>query len=144
MRTLHACLLLVVICAAAPAEAQTEPSDVHQATTAPAGARFEIIQSELAAKWTFRLDRFSGQVSQLVKTKDDQTAWEEMAVASRLSVSQPTRARFQLFSSGIAARWTFLIDTDTGRAWQLTTSKEKLPDGSEQENHSWQPFQESD
>jgi len=144
MKSLRACLLLIVICVAASADAQNEPSDIHQATTAPAGARFEIIQSELAAKWTFRLDRFSGQVFQLVKTKEDQSAWEEMAVASRLSVSQATRARFQLFSSGIAARWTFLIDTDTGKTWQLTTSKEKLPDGSEQENHSWQPFQESD
>ena len=144
MKSLRACLLLIVICVAASADAQNEPSDIHQATTAPAGARFEIIQSELAAKWTFRLDRFSGQVFQLVKTKEDQSAWEEMAVASCLSVSQATRARFQLFSSGIAARWTFLIDTDTGKTWQLTTSKEKLPDGSEQENHSWQPFQESD
>ena len=34
-----------------------EPSDIHQHTVAPSNARFEIVQSELAAKWTFRLDR---------------------------------------------------------------------------------------
>jgi hypothetical protein len=49
-----------------------EPSDIHQHTTPPVGARFEVLQSELAAKWTFLLDRYTGRVSQLVKTKDDE------------------------------------------------------------------------
>lgn len=136
------CFLLTVIFFATPVFAQDQPSDVHQVTTSPPNARFEIMQSELAAKWTFRLDRFTGQIFQLVKTKTEDYTWEEMEVVGRRSVSQPTRARFQLFASGIAARYTFLLDADTGRTWQLTTSKEKLPDGTEQENNSWQPFPE--
>ncbi|MGH9759009.1 MAG: hypothetical protein ACRD4M_14825 [Candidatus Acidiferrales bacterium] len=141
MRTLLF-LALAVTFFTTPNFAQDEPSDVHQTTTTPSGARFEIIQSELAAKWTFRLDRFAGRVFQLVKTKDGDYSWDEMKVVDRGTVSQPTRARYQLFASGIAAKFTFLIDTDTGKTWLLTTSKETLPDGTEQENNSWEPFPE--
>ncbi len=66
-------------------------SEAHQHTTPPPGARFEVIQSELAAKWTFRLDRFTGHVAQLVKTKDDDNAWEEMPVIDLPSVTAPSR-----------------------------------------------------
>ncbi len=53
-----------------------------------------------------------------------------------------TRPRFQLFTSGLAARYTFLIDGDTGKTWQMVTSKVKMPDETEQEINLWQPFQE--
>jgi hypothetical protein len=95
------------------------------------------MQSEIAAKWTFRLDRFAGRISQLVKTKEGDSAWEEIEVVGLAPISQTSRPRFQLFTSGIAARFTFLIDTDTGKTWQLVTAKA----GTEQESYSWQPFE---
>jgi hypothetical protein len=51
-----------------------------------------------------------------------------------------SRARYQLFTSGLAARHTFLIDTETGRTWVVVTAKRKAQDGSEYEVNSWQPF----
>jgi hypothetical protein len=137
-RTLR--LVLLLTCVTTLLAAQDQPSDVHQTTTTPPNGRFEIVQSELAAKWTFRLDRFTGQVSQLVSTKEGDYAWEEMEVVGRITSSGPTHPRFQLFSSGIAARYTFLIDTDTGKTWQLKTVTEKLPDGTEEENNVWEPL----
>ena len=133
-------LTFTLTCAAASGFGQEGPSDAHRATTPPPGARFEIIQSELAAKWTFRLDRTTGQVFQLVKTKGDDFTWEEMEVAGRSVGSQPAQPRFQIFTSGLAARFTFLIDTNIGKTWQLVTSKERLPDGTEGENNIWQPL----
>lgn len=62
-----------------PASAQDELNNVHQATVPPPGARYEIIQSQLAAHWTFRLDRFTGRVAQLVRIEDDESTWEENA-----------------------------------------------------------------
>lgn len=119
-----------------------QPSDVHQQTTLPVGARFEVLQSELAAKWTFRLDRFTGHVAQLVRTQDDDNTWEEMRVIGLPAVSAPSRPRFQLFASGLAARYMFLIDTDTGKTWVVVTGKRKRTDGSEYEENVWQPFAE--
>lgn len=135
-------LWLVVACFAAPATAQQTPTGVHQWSAAPPDGRFEIVQSQLAAKWTFRLDRFSGRVALLVKTKDDGVSWEELRVFDRPSIPNPSRPRFQIFTSGIAARHTFLIDTDIGDTWMLITLKRRLDDGTQYEVHEWQPFEE--
>jgi len=125
---------------APPALAQSAVTNVHQQTTTPPDARFEIVQSQLAAQWTFRLDTFTGHVVQLVTTADDETKWEDMTVGGLPEVPNPSRPRFQIFTSGIAARYTFLIDTTTGLTWQLVTVKKKAEDGSKYEVHSWQPF----
>ncbi len=62
MKNVTAAILLLTLSGNLVAQ---QTSDIHQQTTTPVGARFEIVQSELAAKWTFRLDRFTGRVSQL-------------------------------------------------------------------------------
>ncbi len=124
--------------------AQEMPSDIHQKTALPSNARYEIVQSELTAKWTFRLDRFTGHVSQLVKSKTEENGWETMVVTGlpTLATPQATRPRFQIFTSGLAAKFTFLIDTDTGKTWQLTTTTSKTSSGEEVAFNSWEPFAE--
>ncbi|HMN79163.1 MAG TPA: hypothetical protein PKA20_04440, partial [Burkholderiaceae bacterium] len=114
----------------------------HQSTTSPAGSRFELVQSTLAARWTFKLDKYTGRVWQLVRTKDDDNTWEEMRVFDRPSVPGPARPRFQIFTSGLAARHTFLFDADTGKTWLVVTGKKKGLDGAENEYNVWQPFAE--
>jgi hypothetical protein len=103
---------------ASAASAQTDQSP--QITSMSPSSRFEIVQSELAARWTFRLDKFCGRVSQLVSAKDDEFTWQDMAVVQRPACSNT--ARFQIFTSGLAARQTFLLDAQTGKTWQLATS----------------------
>ena len=83
-------LFVFVLCSLANiAFARSDVSYVHQTTTQPLDARFEIIQSQLAAKWTFRLDRYTGRVHQLVKTSDGGTAWETMLVEGIPNISSP-------------------------------------------------------
>jgi hypothetical protein len=137
--------LLVSICLALcgiSVVAQDFPAPPSQHTSSIPGARFEVMQSPLAAKWTFRLDKFSGRVWQLVRTEDEDTSWEEMPVYESAKLPTPSRARFQLFTSGLAARHTFLLDTDSGKTWILVTSKRKNKDGAETEIVGWQPFAE--
>ena len=133
----HVYFLVLMTFAAVPVSAQTLPSDIHQATAAPAGARFEIIQSEAAIQWTFRLDRFTGEVSQLAATKEGEGTWQKMEIKGRSSYNE---AKYQLSTAGLAARFTFLIDTVSGKSWQLHSSKKKLPDGAEQEVYTWEPL----
>ena len=73
-----AALVVVAMNLAVPVRAQDQPNNIHQATIPAADARFEVLQSELAARWTFRLDRFTGRVAQLVKDKNDGHTWEDM------------------------------------------------------------------
>jgi hypothetical protein len=125
-----------------PLFCQDYPPPSHQLTSAVAGARFEIIQSPLAAKWTFRLDRYSGRVWQLVKTTEDDNGWEETFVFGLPKIQSTKHPRFQLFTSGIAARHTFLLDSESGKTWCLTSSKGKDKDGVQYDYNSWQPFAE--
>ncbi|HET8901235.1 MAG TPA: hypothetical protein VFM84_04780, partial [Holophagaceae bacterium] len=48
--------------------AQDMPNAALQQTAPPANARYEIVQSPIVARETFRLNRFTGEVSQLVKS----------------------------------------------------------------------------
>jgi len=81
MKNIAAAILIFALSGSLLAQ---QNSDIHQQTTAPVGARFEIVQSELAAKWTFRLDRFTGQVSQLVNATGGGVAWEVMGIVGLL------------------------------------------------------------
>ena len=142
---------LLVICfgiAAALASFITLADDVNvsvnapQFTTPSPTARYEIVQSTLAVKATFRLDRYTGKVWELVRTNDDQNAWQETLVYARPQVTSLGRPRFQIFTSGILLRQTFLLDEDTGKTWQLVTGKDKDKDGTEFEYRAWEPFPE--
>jgi hypothetical protein len=112
----------------------------HQQTTPPPNARYEIVQSQLAARWTFRLDRFSGRVAMLVKKNDDNNTWVDMEVIDLPAIPTLSRPRFQIFTSGLAARHTFLLDTATGQTWLLVSVSRKSPGGIEYEDNVWQPF----
>jgi len=90
----------------------------NESTTPPQNARYEIVQSQLVRRNTFRLDRFAGNVAQLTSGLLGMM-WEEMYIRDFPKIEQPTEARFQLFTSGLMARDTFLIDTKTGKTWQL-------------------------
>ena len=131
----------VLICASLPlAVAAQSDANIHGSSTQPPGGRFEIVQSPLAAKWTFRLDRHTGQVDQLVSSRFGGVAWQEMPAIGLPKTTNVSEPRFVLFASGIAARHTFLIDTETGDSWVLTAwpSEEESSD----EVTGWAPFDE--
>lgn len=85
--------------------------------------RHQIVQSTLAARWTFRLDTFAGRVFQFVKSKDGENLWEEVPVIPKPLPG--TSGRYQIVSSGIAAKFTFLLDTASGRTWELASEKDE-------------------
>lgn len=118
--------------------AQDEFTPANVKTSAPATSRYEIVQSPLAVKWTFRLDKYCGQISQLVKTKDDDVAWESMIVVGLPKCPTDSRVRFQLFSSGLAARHTYMLNLETGQSWVLSTVKDKK----QGDVMGWLPFAE--
>lgn len=119
-----------------------ESSSPHYQTTPAATARYELVQSSLIARWTFRLDRFSGRVALLVKTMDDANTWQDMPVVGLPTIANPSSPRFQLFTSGIAARHTYLIDGQNGKTWMIVSVVQSAADGSQYETYEWQPFAE--
>ena len=83
-------LFFLISCAlASTAFAQSDPK-VHAMTTQPPAARFEIVQSTVAARWTFRLDRYTGEVHQIVETEDGDL---NLAVDGNAGVIQHTEVQ---------------------------------------------------
>ena len=122
MRT-TAVVCVVGICHVVPVKGQHIP--INQSTTAPPQARFEILQTEPTVGSTFRLDRWTGRVDELVATKAREPVWQEMDVPGRPEVLVPGSPRFRLFTSDSewTAPLTFLLDTETGQTWQLVWAK---------------------
>jgi len=120
--TLQGIILFSVILAPLRAQFYTTDVPIHNSSSVPASARFEIVQSQRAEKWTFCLDRYVGEVWMLV-THESGFAWEKMAVKGHDASSAATgRPHFQLFLSGLTQDvLNFLVDTDSGEAWILKT-----------------------
>ena len=137
MRQRFLTLALTILLGTFSAAAQDLPADKHQQTTPPPNARFEIIQSELSARWTFRLERYTGRVYQLVKVPDTSSTWQVMPMSPRPSPGPSKHAHFQIFTSGLAARHTFLMDTDSGFTWMLVSRMERAADGTEERIDGW-------
>jgi len=118
--------------------AQDYKNSNNSTSTINTNARYEIVQSSLAAKWTFRIDRVCGNVSQLVSTQRDTTTWEPMIIYNMAKCNNDGKIRYQLFTSGLAARHTFLMNTESGKTWLLSVYKDK--DGNE--FNGWGSFDE--
>jgi hypothetical protein len=118
--------------------------DINQQTAAPVNARYQLVQSTITMRDTYRLDTFTGRVHRLVRNKDGELLWEEMVVRQRPAVANPTAARFQIFLSGIAAKGSYMIDTRTGQTWQVVEAKldPQGPDTDANKHTMWAPLQE--
>jgi hypothetical protein len=107
----------------------------HVQSAAPADARYEIVQSHLAATFTFKLDKYAGRVWELVHDAQGKLNWQVLPVLEGPKITNPAGVRFQIFTSGLAGQFTFLLDMTTGRAWLLTTFKD---------GNAWAPMAEVD
>ena len=132
--TIVGCLLLV------PVVTHADLSNVHQSTNPSSESRFEVVQSQLAARWTFRLDRYTGEVMQLLLNEQKENTWHKIPVQDLPRIKNPSRPRFQIFTSGLAARHTFLLDPFTGKTWPLIFDSIPTKDG-ETEAIVFKPFQ---
>jgi hypothetical protein len=118
-------LLAWMIVVPAVVSGQSMVAQKHQATAPPAEARFEIIQSSFVAKLTLRLDRFTGAVDQLMTRPDSTIGWEPIVRRSHRDPDTQVagRANYQIFTSGLAIRYTFLINVTSGATWELVEDR---------------------
>jgi hypothetical protein len=91
------------------ANAQDLNSAIHYSTLTPPDARFELLQSALVARLTLLVDKNSGDVFQIVRTRNNEFAWEKI----------------YRVKSKIAAKHTYLLNIHTGQTWLLTEDKKE-------------------
>jgi hypothetical protein len=96
----------------------------NQKTDIPEDARYEFVQSTLAAKATLKFDRFTGNTYQIVMRADSSLTWQRIDLSPHSGdVGQNKgKVNYQLFLSGLAMRFTFLMNIRSGAVWQLVTT----------------------
>jgi hypothetical protein len=63
----------------------------------------------------------------LVKKDDETLTWDLVEKeAGKTDVQKPGVINYQLFASGLAMRYTFLLNTNTGLTWQLVADENKV------------------
>lgn len=123
--------------------ARSSETAANQMTSIPSDARFTIIQSELGPRWTFRLDRHTGVVYQLWILENENSSWERMRIEGLPTINNPLRPRFVLFTSGMGPRWTFLMDTSTGKTWILAAHEVQTAESETTTPYAWQLIEDN-
>lgn len=102
----------------------TQETYRNQFSIAPDTARYEIVQSELGAKITLKIDKYDGRIYLLVESKK-KLAWQLMAVDKHPQDKKiPGKVNYQIFTSGLGVKFTFLLNVNTGATWQLSNEPE--------------------
>lgn len=93
----------------------------HEATLLPTDARYAFVQSHIAVSGTYKLDRYTGDVYQLIEKSDGNLAWDKLfRLAHPDDKGQKEGvANYQLFLSGIQMRLTFLMNVRSGAMWEI-------------------------
>ena len=93
-------------------------------TTSLCGGRWEFFMSDIAIRLTFKIDKFTGEVRQLVQLEDKTPTW--MLVIKQYNfnnIHKKHSINYQLFSNGQGIRHTYLLNTNSGLTWQLVAGK---------------------
>ena len=95
--------------------------ETHQAVkTSTEGGRYEIVQSEIARKYIFKLDKYTGDVYQLVVKSNGNMTWQKMEVLGlAFDTIKENTINFQIFMGGIAVSDCFMINIHTGKTYAL-------------------------
>lgn len=113
---LTGCLLVIWV---SPSFAQEQQS-VSLSSTVPDYARYEVVQSPLIARLTFRLDRFTGETWEFVSKQNGGYTWQSIERIPLPNDSKmPSKVNYQMFLSGIRAQVTILMNTNTGASWYI-------------------------
>ena len=117
--TIRNVILAAIMSMGFVATSSAQNTDPPASSLIPADARYEFVQSPLNIRDTVRLDRWSGATGVLLESPEDKRlVWRFIPMEDPPKVT-PTKPRFQLTVSAVAAKGVYLIDTVTGDSWVL-------------------------
>ena len=83
--------------------------------------RYQIVQSSIAARGTYKVDTYEGNVYQLVVDNKNNETWELLRRIGNSNIDNQINGQrnYEIFLSTLAMRFTYLINLNTGATWQL-------------------------
>ena len=102
-------------------ELKSELNKTQEISTKSNSPRYQIVQSSIAARGTYKVDTYEGNVYQLVVDKNNNETWELLRrIGNGTNDNQVNGQRnYEIFLSTLAMRFTYLINLNTGATWQL-------------------------
>ena len=111
-------ILLIVLCFISLTSSALETQKAVKTSTE--GGRYELVQSEIARKYFFKLDKYTGDVYQLVLKSNGDKTWQKMQVIGLgLDTIKEDTINFQIFMGGMAVSDCFMINIHTGKTYLL-------------------------
>lgn len=90
--------------------------------TSTSSGRYEIIQAN-ALRFTFRLDKYTGDVYSLIEpySSSGSYRWKKVLIigSDYEELENKNTINYQMFMSGIAFRYIFLTNIHSGKSWVL-------------------------
>ena len=96
--------------------------DISVKSSITDNSRYEIIQSGIGAWATFKIDKYLGLVYMMfIDSTTNLAFWSLIDVypGTGKEIINPNKINYQLIISGIALRYIYLININTGNTWML-------------------------
>lgn len=102
-------------------ELKSELNKTQEISLKSNSPRYQIVQSSIAARGTYKVDTYKGNVYQLVVDKNDNETWELLRRTGNSNNDNQVNGQrnYEIFLSTLAMRFTYLINLNTGATWQL-------------------------
>ena len=97
---------------------------VHEHLTTQDSYRWEIIQSSISVTVTFKVDKWTGKVWEIVRDSEGDFSWRYIPFVDVRSAPYDKIA-YKIFTSGIQMRHTYLINVNNGATWLLAADSKK-------------------
>jgi hypothetical protein len=91
-----------------------------QITAVPNDSQYCIIQSEISASMTFRLNKYTGEVLRMLDGNRG-PFWQQVRREKHLKdIQKKGSVNYQLFTSGLNTQMIYLLNINTGATWHLS------------------------
>lgn len=93
--------------------------------TNPEVGRYEIIVPDNMIRYTFLLDKYTGDIWQLVEKSDESNTWQKVERDySKYDKNDEGKINYQLIVPANAARLIMLVNINNGITWQICKTKD--------------------
>ena len=91
-----------------------------QMTSVPNNTPYSIIQSEISANMTFRLNKYTGEVLRMLDGNKGPYWLQVRREKHSKDIQKKGTVNYQIFTSGLNTQMIYLLNVNTGITWYIS------------------------